>query len=108
MYHVVNGNVDSCIDNDTDCYLLLLDASKALDRVKHVKLVTMLRDQKICLNVLRLLMNMYIIQQIQVKWNTMIFTTCTISNGVKQGGCMSSTLFSIYLKVLESYFSFYF
>ena len=87
-------------DNDTDCYLLLLDASKAFDRVEYVKLFTILRDRKICPIVLRLLMNMYINQQIQVKWNNMISPTCTISNGVKQGGCMSPTLFSIYLDKL--------
>ena len=87
-------------DNDTDCYLILLDASKAFDRVEYVKLFTLLRDRKICPTVLRLLMNMYINQQIQVKWNNMISQTCTISNGVKQEGCMSSTLFSIYLDKL--------
>ena len=35
----------------------------------------------------------------------MIFQTCTISNGVKQGGCMSPTLFSIcldkWLRILQ-------
>ena len=87
-------------ENDTDCYLLLLDASKAFDRVEYVKLFTTLRNRKICPVVLRLLMNMYINQQIQVKWNNMISPTCTISNGVKQGGCMSPTLFSIYLDKL--------
>ena len=87
-------------ENDTDCYLLLLDASKAFDRVEYVKLFTTLRNRRICPIVLRLLMNMYINQQIQVKWNNMISPTCTISNGVKQGGCMSPTLFSIYLDKL--------
>ena len=43
--------------NNTDCYLLLLDASKALDRVEYVKLFTILRDRKLCRIVLRLLMN---------------------------------------------------
>ena len=92
--------VDYYNDNDTDCYLYLLDASKAFDRVEYVKLFTILSDRKICPIVLRLLMNMYINQQIQVKWNNMISPTCTISNGVKQAGCMSPTLFSIYLDKL--------
>ena len=35
-------------DNDTDCYLLLLDTSKSFDRVEYVKLFTILRDRKIC------------------------------------------------------------
>ena len=30
----------------------------------------------------------------------MISPTCTISNGVKQGGCMSPALFNIYLDKL--------
>ena len=80
--------------------LLLLDASKAFDRFEYVELFTTCRNRKVCPIVLRLLMNMYINQQIQVKWNNMISPTCTISNGVKQGGCMSPTLFSIYLDKL--------
>ena len=47
--------------------LLLLDASKAFDRVEYMKLFNTLRYRKMCPLVLRLLMNMYINQQIQVK-----------------------------------------
>ena len=67
--------------NDCYCYLLLLNASKA----GYVKLFTILSDRKICPIVLKLLINMYIIQQIQVKWNNMISQTCTISYGFRQG-----------------------
>ena len=84
----------------TDCYLLLLDASKAFDRVEYIKLFTVLRDRKMCPIVLRLLLNMYINQQIQVKWNNSISIQRGISNGVKQGECLSPTLFSVYLNKL--------
>ena len=50
--------------------------------------------------VLRLIMNMYINQSIQVKWNSIVSAKCYISNGVKQGGCISPTFFSVYLNGL--------
>ena len=58
------------------------------------------RDRKICPIVLRLLMNMYINQTIQVRWNNTLSDVCGISNGVKQGGCLSPTLFSLYINDL--------
>ena len=38
--------------------------------------------------------------QIQVKWNNAISKQSNIKNGVKQGGCLSSSLFSVYLNKL--------
>ena len=76
-------------ENKTDCYLLLLDASKAFDRVEYVKLFKMLKDRNMCPVVLRLLMNMYVNQKIQVRWNNLLSSQHNISNGVKQGGCLS-------------------
>ena len=45
-------------------------------------------------------MNMYTNQEIQVKWNTLLSSKCKTSNGVKQGGCLSPSLFSVYLNKL--------
>ena len=59
--------IDYYVENNTDCYLLLLDTSKAFDRMEYVKLFTILRARKLCPIVLRLLMNMYINQTIQVR-----------------------------------------
>ena len=87
-------------ENNTDCYLLLLDASKAFDRVEYVKLFKMLKDRNMCPIVLRLLMNMYVNQKIQVRWNNLLSSQHNISNGVKQGGCLSPNLFSVYVNHL--------
>ena len=53
-----------------------------------------------CPTVLRLLMNMYVNQSFQVKWNNIISSQSHISNGVKQGGCLSPILFSVYMNEL--------
>ena len=88
------------IENGSDCYLLLLDASKAFNRVEYVKLFNTLRNRKMCPIVLRLIVNMYTNEEIHVKWNTVLSSKCKTSNGVKQGGCLSSSLFSVYLNNL--------
>ena len=87
-------------ENGSDCYLLLLDASKAFDRVEYVKLCNILCDRGMCHVVLRLIINMYKNQETQIKWNNLLSTKCEISNGVKQGGCLSPSLFSVYLNNL--------
>ena len=87
-------------ENGSDCYLLLLDASKAFDRVEYNNVFNILRDRGVCPVVLRLIMNMYTNQEIQIKWNNLLSTKCEISNGVKQGGCLSPSLFSVYLNNL--------
>ena len=48
--------------NGSDCYFLLLDASKAFDLVEYLRLFRTLRDRNMCPTVLRLLMNMYVNQ----------------------------------------------
>ena len=45
-------------------HCLLLDASKAFDRVEYNQLLNRLRDRNMCPIVLRLLINMYINQKI--------------------------------------------
>ena len=71
-------------EHESDCYFLLLDASKAFDRVECIKLFRTLPDRKMCSVVLRPIMNMYINQSIQVKWNSIVSAKCYIPNGVKQ------------------------
>ena len=64
---VLIDTIDYYTENGSDCYLLLLDASKAFDRVEYVKLFYILRDREVCPVVLGLIMNMYTNQGIQIK-----------------------------------------
>ena len=79
-------------ENRSDCFLLLLDASKAFDLVEYVMLFQTLHDRKNCSTVLRLIMHMYVNQKILIRWNQLISQTCAISNGVNQGGVLSPIL----------------
>ena len=76
--------------------MMLLDASKAFDRVEYVKLFSDLRERKLCHIVLSLLMDMYVNQCLQVRWNSLVFERLSIANGVKQGGLCLLYFFSIY------------
>ena len=66
---MLKETIDYYNENKTDCYLLLLDASKAFDRVEYNQFFYRLRDRNMCPIVLRLLINMYINQKMQVKRN---------------------------------------
>ena len=53
-----------------------------------------------CPVVIKLIMNMYINQEMQIKWNSMLSSFFPIANGVKQGGVMSPVLFNVYMNDL--------
>ena len=73
--------------------MLLLDASKAFDRIEYVRLFKLLRERNMCPIVLRLIIAMYISQMMQVRWGEIL----SKQNGVKQGGVLSPVLFTVYL-----------
>ena len=50
-----------------------------------------------CPVTVRLLLNMYLNQKIQVKWNGLLSEPFNVSNGVRQGGVLSPLFFSIYI-----------
>jgi len=96
--------VDECINyyvtNDSSVYCVLLDASKAFDRVHFVKLFNKLLKCGICPTVCRLLAFMYTNQACSVRWDNVKSNAFSVHNGVKQGGVLSPTLFSIYILIL--------
>ena len=86
--------------NKSNVYVLLLDATKAFDRVRYCKLFKLLLQRNVNPLVLRLLLHMYTKQELQVWWGTVCSNVFNVCNGVKQGGVLSPVLFAVYMDEL--------
>ncbi len=94
---ILNETVSYYNFNHTNVYAVFLDASKAFDRVQYCKLFNELVNRNISPLVLRLLLNMYTKQKLQVRWGNAMSHQFTVCNGVKQGGVLSLILFVVYI-----------
>jgi hypothetical protein len=99
---VLQEVIDLYFRNDASLYLVLLDASKAFDRVKYCKLFEILVNKNMCSCYVRLIINMYTTQKLRVKWGDTVSLDFNCLNGVKQGGVLSPILFCIYMDELLS------
>ena len=71
--------------------LLLLDTSKAFDKVSFEMLFELLLTINVCPRIIKLL---YVHQKCYVKWANELSEPFTVANGVKQGAVISPLLFS--------------
>ena len=94
---VLNETISYFNSKGSNVYVTLLDASKAFDRVNYCKLFSKLLSRNLSPVVLRLLLYMYTNQSLKVRWGTCIGDKFNVTNGVKQGGVLSPTLFSVYM-----------
>ena len=100
---MVNETVQYYTENGgKPVYVLLFDASKASDKVAFNVLFNKLRDRSICPRITKLLHHMYTNQSCYVKWGNEYSYSFNVSNGVKQGGVITSLLFSCYIDKLFS------
>jgi hypothetical protein len=83
--------------NDSPVYCIMLDATKAFDRVDYCKLFRELLKRNLPVVFTRLLLTLYTSQTTRVCWNDVDSKTFTVLNGVKQGAILSPTLFCIYI-----------
>ena len=81
----------------SNVYCTLLDASKAFDRLDFCVLFRKLLCRNICSLFIRILLYIYVNQLLAVKWNSNTSTSFKVSNGVKQGGVISPSLFCLYI-----------
>ena len=87
---------------ETPVFLCFLDASKAFDRVNH----RILFDKLICRGVPRYLVQVlsfwYFSQEYVVRWGSTVPSAFSFSNGIRQGGLLSPSLFNVYTDQLNS------
>ena len=86
---VVMETIQYYVNGGSTVYVMLLDASKAFDRVNYVTLFNILLRRGLCPIVCRLLAVEYTCQSARVKWGNTLSTEFPITNGVKQGGVLS-------------------
>ena len=92
--------IDHYINNDITVYSYFLDASKAFDKVHHGKLFCIELSKNIPKIVARLYFDTYMRQKACVSWDNIKTSYVSMSNGVKQGGVISSIWFSLYIDPL--------
>jgi Reverse transcriptase (RNA-dependent DNA polymerase) len=94
---VLKEVVDYYVTNGNDVYCVMLDATKAFDRVHYCKLFALLIERKLPFVVIRLLLCMYINCSAVVRWNGTASLSFAVRNGVRQGGILSPLLFCVYI-----------
>jgi hypothetical protein len=93
---VVKETIRYYLNRGSNVYAMLLDASKAFDKVEYIKLFNLLIEKGLCPLVARFMAVLYTNQTIRVKWGDFLSHEFKVSNGVKQGGVMFPILFGIY------------
>ena len=77
-----------------------LDATKAFDRVHHLKLFNVLSDRKIPFFIIKVIVNWYSKRVASVRWNGAFSNMLPIKSGVLQGSILSPSLFNLYFDVI--------
>lgn len=86
--------------NKSNVYALLLDATKAFDRVNYIKLFKLLIKRGVNALFVRVLLKMYTNQKLRVNWQNYLSEEFAVTNGVRQGGILSPILFIVYIDEL--------
>ena len=95
---MVKETIQYYLQNGSNVYGTVLDATKAFDRIDFCKLFREMIKRKLPPLVIRLIMEMYEKQSMAVRWNNEYSDSFGVSNGVKQGGVLYPILFCIWMQ----------
>ena len=97
---VMKEIISHYIHNGSNVYSVLLDATKAFDKVHYGKLFKLLMDRNIPPYCIRFILDSYIRQRVHTFWQGEYSDVIQTLNGVRQGGVLSAILFCIYFDEL--------
>ena len=97
---VFKDTVSHFLENCSNVYACLLDASIAFDRVHYGKLFDVLMKRNMPAVFIRLLLDSYLNQRICAAWGACKSDFFQATNGVKQGSIISPILFTVYVDEL--------
>ena len=97
---VYKETVSHFLENGSNVYACLLDASSAFDRVHYGKLFDVLMKRNMPAVFIRLLLDSYLNQRICAAWGACKSDFFQATNGVKQGSIISPILFTVYVDEL--------
>jgi hypothetical protein len=90
------------LNRQTDVYSCFIDASKAFDKIRHDKLFELLIRRGVSAIDLRVLLDLYLRQNVRTVWNGCHSDTFPATNGIRQGSISSPILFCCYMDELLS------
>lgn len=94
---VLKETISYYVKNQSSVFCTFLDATKAFDRVHYCKLFRLLIKRKLPSCIVRTLINLYTSSEVRILWAGLTSDFFVVSNGVKQGGVISPSLFCIYM-----------
>ena len=81
-------------------YVLLLDASKAFDRVCYNELFTILIERNVSPSAIRFLLFMYTNKSMRIRWKYSLSANLSIAHGVRRCTVLSPLLLTLYIDLL--------
>ena len=90
------STVDYFNANDSSVYVAALGISKAFDVINHFKISSALINIGILRWIIDLLVNWYSKLKVAVRWINVLSYTFMVSSGVRQGSCLSPSVFNVF------------
>ena len=97
---ILRNIIERSLEHQKDLFLCFIDYTKAFDKVRHEKLLDILKQLDVDGKDIRIIGKMYWEQTAAVKIQNEISTYKPIKRGVRQGCVLSPDLFSIYSEMI--------